>query len=218
MKYDELDQRAKEKAKLAWEDGATDTGWWEDTYGDAMTCANQLGIDIGEQTNRTVGGKHYSSPDISFSGFWSQGDGCSFSGWLRIAAMAGAIEQVKAYAPQDETLAALAVRAEALHGEFQAILVADRLADEPEYPEYTTTTAFVIKGDSHRGFRTRIEDSSGNGIPEEFEKACDSFVEDFASWIYDQLEKEHEHLTSDESFKDYIEGCEPDFDEDGDLE
>lgn len=216
MKYAELDTCAKEKAKLAWEHDATDTGWWDHTYGDAMECAKQIGIEIGEQTNRTVGGKHYLSPDISFSGFWNQGDGCSFSGRLIVTDLAGAIEKVKAHAPQDETLAALAVRAEALHGEFAAVFMADRLADEPQYPEVSMESSVTIKGDSHRGFSTKVDPQCD--FPDELEDACNSFVQDFASWIYDQLEKEHEHLTSDESFKEWIESCEPDFDEDGDLE
>lgn len=218
VKYEELDTVAKEKAKMGWEDGQTDTGWWEHVYDDAVECAKCLGIDIGEQTNRTVSGKRYPSPDISFSGFWSRGDGCSFSGQLLVAGLAGAIEKVKAHAPQDETLAALAVRAEALHGEAAAIVMADRLADHDEqrFPEFSLTASFMVKGKDHHGYSTKIDEDEA--LPEDWEKLADSFVEDFASWIYDQLKKEHEHLTSDESFKDWIESNKPDFDEDGDLE
>lgn len=219
MKYDELDQPAKDKAKLEWEAHAADTGWWDHVYHDAAECARKLGIDIGMKTSRTIGGKAIDDPDISFSGFWCQGDGCSFSGWLRMAETFDAIAEIKAHAPTDEELLRLAGVAEALHGQFQAIIVADRLSDEePLYPEYTTQTAFVIKGESHRGFSTKIEDPNSNGMPEDFEKACNEFVEAFASWIYDQLEREHEHLTSDESFNDWIKSNEPEFDEEGNLE
>lgn len=216
MKYEDLDQHAKNKVRLEWEVGQVDTGWWEHVYDDAVTCARCLGIEIGERSSRTIGGRPVNNPDIAFSGFWSQGDGCSFGGWLRMAETYDATTDVKAHAPQDEELLRLAGVAEELHAQFQAILVADRLSDEePLYPELTPQTAFVIKGESHRGFSTRIE--YNDGLPEDFEKAADELLENFARWIYNQLEAEHTHLTSDESFKDWIDDA-PDFDEEENLE
>lgn len=219
MKYHELDTSAKEQAKLRWETGETDTGWWDHVYDDAVQCARKIGIDIGSKSSRTIGGQAIDSPEISFSGFWSQGDGCSFSGWLRMAETFEATKDVQAYAPQDEELLRLAGVAEALHGQYQAILVADRLSDEePLYPEYSTQTAFTITGKSHNGFSTSVEDPNSNGMPEEFEKACNEFVEAFASWIYDRLEEEYEYLTSDERFDEWLAEESPEFDEDGNLE
>lgn len=215
MKYNELDTAAKEHAYNKWNEGEMHHDWWDCTYTDAIAIGARMGIEIGEQSNRTVGGKHYQSPDISFSGFWSQGDGCSFSGRLIIADLAGAVAKIAEYASGEE-VSALAARAEALYGEFAAIVMADRLADEQEYPDISLDSSVTIKGDSHRGFSTKIDPQCD--FPADLEKTCDSFVEDFASWIYDQLEAEHEHLTSEESFKQWVESNEPDFDEEGNLE
>lgn len=62
--YEDLSPRAKEKA-LEWFGSTLDYEWWDCTYSNAKEEADEKGFDI---------------EDIRFSGFWSQGDGASWTG------------------------------------------------------------------------------------------------------------------------------------------
>jgi hypothetical protein len=61
---DQLDDRAKENARSWWREGAADYEWWDFIYEDWKEWLERAG---------------FSGPDISFSGFSSQGDGASFT-------------------------------------------------------------------------------------------------------------------------------------------
>lgn len=64
-KFDELEGRAKERAATKLRDWATDHDWYEFVY----ECAKEDGAKRG-----------FEIEDIRFSGFWSQGDGASWTG------------------------------------------------------------------------------------------------------------------------------------------
>ena len=215
MKYAELDDRAQERAKERWLVLEPHDDWWDCTYEDAITVGALMGIEIGTESVRVVNGKSYDRPSISFSGFWSQGDGCCFSGYLRVADMAGAVEKVKGYAGEDE-LFRLAAVAEDIFARIAAVQMAQALVpdDDNDYPECSPSMSIQVNG-QERSFSTSVD---GNEIPNELEEICDKFVADFATWIYNSLEAEHDHLTSEESFKEWVESNDPDYDEDGNPE
>ncbi len=62
--YEELTPKAQEKA-LMWFSETLDNDWWDCTYANAKEDGKEKGFDI---------------EDIRFSGFWSQGDGASWTG------------------------------------------------------------------------------------------------------------------------------------------
>jgi hypothetical protein len=62
--YQELSQRAKDKA-LQWFSESLDHEWWEHIYEHAKADGPERGFEI---------------EDVRFSGFWSQGDGASWTG------------------------------------------------------------------------------------------------------------------------------------------
>lgn len=66
--YEELNPKAQEKA-LAWFGESLDYEWWDCTYASAKEDGKAKGFDI---------------EDIRFSGFWSQGDGASWTGEVDI--------------------------------------------------------------------------------------------------------------------------------------
>lgn len=66
--YEDLSPKAKERA-LEWWASTQDHDWWEHTYG----CAKEDGADMG-----------FEIEDIRFSGFWSQGDGASWTGCVNL--------------------------------------------------------------------------------------------------------------------------------------
>lgn len=213
MKYAELDERAQEKAFEKWRENEPGYQWWDSTYEDAVICARKLGIEIDEREYKTVGSGTGFQPDISFSGFCNQGDGCCFSGTLRVAEMFEATKDMAAHAPGDEELMRLAGVAENIYGMIAAYRVAQRMADNPvdEYPECCTTMTMRING-KERSYSTQVDD---NYAPPEIDKACDEFLGHFADWIYGHLEVEYDYLSGDDAFAEWVKDNDPDFDEDG---
>lgn len=63
--FDELDDRAKEKAREWYRDGSLDYEWWDTVYDYAKEAGAALGITVD---------------NIEFSGFYSYGDGACFTG------------------------------------------------------------------------------------------------------------------------------------------
>lgn len=63
-KKKEISSAAMEKVRSWLRDGNTDEGWWEYVYEKWNAALKEIG---------------FTDPDISFSGFWSQGDGASFT-------------------------------------------------------------------------------------------------------------------------------------------
>jgi hypothetical protein len=190
---------AAQKHALDKEGRELDYEWWDCTYEDVIASGELLGVVIG--SNKTIcGGRPINPPDISFSGFCSQGDGCCFSGELHIDSMANAIESMAAFTSQQE-LVDFAVRAQEIHGLIVADHISRRLiANEDDHNHYWIEPDSVvdIKGDSFRGYRTRVDDPGYENI-EKFEEMLNDFVSDYANYIHDQLENQYDHLTSDES-------------------
>lgn len=214
MKYEELDDRAKDRALDKWRENEPIDEWWDHTYADAVTVGALMGIEIGYRETRS-GSNISGSSDISFSGFCSQGDGACWSGRLRVADMAGALEKMKCHASQDEELHRLALLAESIHAQVTVVVVAQRLDDEdPEYPECTSTMSITVTG-KERGFITSVTDDD---LPPGIDQDCRTLAEDFANWIYKQLEAEYDYLTSKDTFLAWAKDNDIDFDENGNPE
>lgn len=210
MTFDELDDKAKERARDSWREGALQHEWWEYTYEDAIECAKALGFEIEQRNRPLTNGRTRVETEIWFRGFCSQGDGCCFSGTLALQDLEKAVERVKAHAPQDEELASLAILAESIWQQATAKMVELRLADEGEQIDMTST--FKIEG-RDRYYTTKVHD-----VENEYEFLQDdlnNLVSSFADWIYSQLEAEYDYQTSDECVDENIKANEMEFDEEG---
>ena len=142
-----------------------DYDWYDSTFDDAKTIGALMGFDID---------------DIYFSGFSSQGDGACFTG--RLHYRKGAVAAVKAYAPLDLKLHAIAAAwQEANANEFYRI--SGTVKHSGRY-SHENCTSFDFE-DSRRCYgwtQTGFDESS--------------FIEparDFMRWIYRQLETESEY-------------------------
>src|SRR5690606_33296995 len=76
--FDELSDKAKEKARDWYRDGQLDYDWWDSVYEMAQTAGWILGIEMDHKTKNV--------PAIYFSGFSSQGDGACFEGTYKYKA------------------------------------------------------------------------------------------------------------------------------------
>ena len=137
--------------------------------------------------------------NIWFSGFHSQGDGACFEG--SFSYKKGMVKAVKDYASLDKELHNIAIAIQELH----------RKAFYGAYGK--------VKHSGHYNHERSMwvdVDSEKGSIDED---AWRDVFADFALWIYRNLEKEYEYLTSDEAIAESLEANEVEFeiDEDGDI-
>ena len=208
FEFSELSDTAKKRARQDYVDqpGYPHDNWW--TFYDFIECAKCLGIEIGERTFPTRGGKTGSEPSIYFSGFSSQGGGASFEG--RYDCKPDAVEFIKKHAPLDEelhriaeALTALQVRAKFEYG---AAISASVTTSRSNYCHSNTMDADVTYVDT---------DDEAPDVEEDVCKEVTQLMRDFADWMYKELEAQHDWYFSDECVDECL--ADEDFDEDGDI-
>lgn len=219
--FDELSDKAKEKARDAWRRHALDYDWWSYTYEDAVRIGALMGFEVGIHVSTLPSGRRYSKPDIWFSGFSCQGDGCCWSGVIATEKLQGAMARVAAEVGTDDELVDLARVAEDLFGEIASIAAINRLApDDDDDTDDTNAGVHIGMGipitGTERSYSSRYDSSHMLiNISDELEKAVNKLAQYFADWIYKQLEAEHDHLLSDEVIDEGIDNAGLSFDEDG---
>lgn len=188
-KFDELSDKAKEKARDWFRKSVfSDNNDWDYIFDDAEECAKRIGLQIRQTEVTLMSGKKRWDPVIYFSGFSSQGDGACFEGTYSYIEKAG--EQIRDHAPEDKEL----------HR------IADRL-DEIQKENKNLVTANMV----HRGHYSHsncmeidVENADGEDLTEGTEKEVSQLMRDFADWIYQQLEKEHDYQMLDETVDENI--------------
>lgn len=204
--YDELPTDAAKAAARDWWRTASqgDSYYSESVVEDFERVANILGIDIDRA--RHGNGKE---PAVFWSGFWSQGDGASYSGTLSAKPDAGTA--IREYAPQDvelhrigDAIAALSVRFPDLYAK----------AEQGRYGAHYYH-ARTIAVDVEVG-----EDDDGNPLDAEspVDEEVTALIRDLADWLYKQLEAAYEDEQDDENVADNIRANEYTFTEDGKRE
>jgi hypothetical protein len=189
----DLDEQTREKVLDQQRNWNVDHNWWEYIYGDATCLGLLMGITVD---------------NISFSGFWSQGDGACYDG--RYSFKPGAGEAIRAEC-DDEELARIA-------DELALLQTTLKLqADVQVGAVISTRGSYSHSGTMYFDFEfgRDLEDSDPDIEPVTSELA--QLLRDFADWIYRQLEAEYEHLTSDETLTEIFSDAAHQFDEDGSI-
>lgn len=211
--FEELKGTARDRAADWLRGCASDHGWWYSTYEDASEIGVLMGFD--------------KKLDINFSGFWSQGDGASFTGNWYPAQAIGAGARVREYAPVDEKLHGIADALERAAAEFREA-VGPRLEEIHEPLRlYRTDTQYAhentVCSDPDNLFSDtaavledlRWDEEEIVGVVQTLEKAFLEAARNFMRWIYATLEQEYEFLTSDEQILELARSLEYEFTEDG---
>lgn len=185
--FDELSEDAKQKAIENLYDINVDYDWW--SYDDSKEIASLMGIDI---------------ENIYFSGFSSQGDGACFEGSYTFKK--NGVKNVKSYAPLDKEL----------HQ------IAERLQDVQKKHFYKLSANVKHSGHYYHEMCTEINVyKDGNYLHTEAELSAEDEIKyilrDYMRWIYRQLEKQYDYLTSEKAIIETIEANEYTFLEDGTL-
>lgn len=129
-------------------------------------------------------------PQIAFTGFWSQGDGASYQAFY--AFRKNAAREIRSYAPQDTRLHAIADDLLAIQRRNFYQLRAD-VSHRGRYShEYCMTISVERDSPTWQDMTADAED------------AVIEALRDLARWLYRQLEREYEYLSSDAAVDETI--------------
>lgn len=181
----ELPDGAKDRARAWYREGGFDYDWYDSVYEDFQRIAEILGIRLKTRVSRLIGGRTREDPCIWFSGFWSQGDGACWEGTYSYRKSAAA--ELRAYAPQDQTLHRIAGTLQAAQRRNVYQLHAEVLHRGTYYH------AFAMAASVTR------DSSAAAEVTGDAETMVTEAFRDLANWLYRQLEQEYDHLTSDEA-------------------
>lgn len=181
---DELSDAAKEKARAWYRQVGFDDDWYELLYEDFQCIAEILGLRLKTVPVRLYGGGMRPKPCIWFSGFWSRGDGACFEG--RYSHAKGAARKIRDHAPKDGELHRIADALQAIQRRNFYQLHADITHRDRYYHEYCMSIS--VERDS-----PTCQDRTADA-----EDVVAEVLRDLARWLYRQLEREYEYLTSDE--------------------
>jgi hypothetical protein len=193
--FDELNDKAKGRARDWWREHVfSDSNDWDCTYEDAATIADILGIDLRTRAVTLMGGGTRSEPCIYFSVFCSQGDGACFEGTYRYKP--GSVKAIKAHAPQDKELHA----------------IAETLQSIQRKAFYRISASAKHRG--HYSMDIDVDSYHAGKFDADGIRQC---LRDFADWIYSQLRKEYEYQNADEQVDGSLRANAYEFDENGNL-
>lgn len=201
--FDELTDKAKERALNNCRECNVDHDWWDYIYENEKTKALDRGVVIER---------------IEFSGFHCQGSGAAFKGYVDMSP-----DQILALLPCDLVARFHAFNAEARLLGCSILYLSPNARVNPtrclnlSFEHYDA----VYWRESNYDYKGPSLDDDYRSITEDMTKAIDSVVEDLckdiASDIYSALEAEYEYLTSDEAVAETIRTNEREFDADGCL-
>ena len=199
--FDELSEEAKEAARCWCRRHGLHDDWYDSVLEDFGRICEILDVTLATGAVPLYGGGTRDKPKVWFTGFGSQGDGACFEGWWSHGRGSG--KAIRAYAPQDEEL----------HR------IADVLRDAAKRNFYQLNAIILHRGRYCHEYCMAIEverDSPTWQPPTD--GAEDTVIEalrDLACWLYGQLERENEHLTSDETVDEALAVNQLTFTEDG---
>jgi len=191
--------------------------WWEFVYDDFEQICKILGVVLDKD-------------EPSFSGFWSQGDGASFTGayhdrgieWQGEWGEAGtphqmrlvathyaetAPEKIREYAPKDEVLHTIADELRILSRLYGPLDAKIERSSRGNYV-HDGTMAVEVYLERYDSNVEDVDEASATTIVAHVEALFLEQMRDLACWLYKQLEKEHDYLTSDEAVIEALEANE----------
>ena len=175
-KFDELSEKAKEKAIEWYRSDGFNYEWWDAVYEDAKEIGKIMGITIER---------------IFFSGFWSQGDGACFEGSYKYEV--GSVKNLKAYAPQDKMLHQIAIDlSKAQQPAFYKLFAIIK-----QQGTYLHEMSTVVE--THD-----MDEICAYDVVERLSEDITEALRDFMRWIYRSLKKEYEWLSGNEQITETI--------------
>jgi hypothetical protein len=166
--------------------------WWEFVYEDFTERMNQVGIHVS---------------NMMFSGFWSQGDGACFEGWVDDPDLFMLKHDLDGHYPYTyksiEHNGCLTVSSSHAH----------RHCHENSVTISVETDTFdcLLGYDTDTEIQQAVIDVLDQKLSDEFpdfEQSCTEIFRDYMCELYASLHKEYDYLTSDEAVIEAIEANE----------
>lgn len=229
--FDELpSESAKEKAREWWRNASASDFNADYCLTDFCAYARHLGFDVSEN-------------DISYSGFWSQGDGASFAGQYCLSGYG--LGPAQDYA-NDERLFSIELEIKKSRALFYRRLIraipCEFMADIRSMFTNRNACAYVVisRSNSRYSHEMTMRSDGGENVLDDIlyrlgddgelcdvsaiEHACEEFAENIlsdarslAQHLYYSLEREYEWSISDECVDENIIANEYEFDENGEI-
>lgn len=167
--------------------------WWDGIYTDFVLDMQALGIHIDTRTQRTAKGHIWEEPDISFSGFSSQGDGASFAGRMYCSDLLCRMEKIPAaqemYARYKSDLDCHIVWSSKGHYCHSSSMKFDFEYDLPDVDD----DAPALRQAAQQQVRDEFD-----SVMEEFFENLKKEIKGHADDLYIKLEEENDYLSDDE--------------------
>ena len=197
--FDELSESAKDRVRQRFSEriGPED---FESTVSDFVTVVGLMGFEVSGRSWTNSYGHDGTTPDVHWSGLYTQGVGVYFYGTYAYAK--GARKAVREYAPQD-------VKLHAIVDELQAL-------QRPHFYRLTAKLRRGYRDGSVAEVYTTDADGYDADVSDETERAFKDVVYALEQWLFWRLRDQDEHLTSEENVAEAMDGVW--FDEDGDEE
>lgn len=200
--YAELSEAAKERARAWWLE-CRDASDYDSVIEDFAEIARLMGFDFTTHTVRTYGGTTREEPNIWWSLGYSQSDYAGFEARYRYTK--GGAAAVKAYAPKDETLHAIAASLQ-----------------EMQQRNFWQISA-TIRFDDRRGFSIAeiLKDGCymyGSDAETEAEEVIREACKDLSHWLYKRLREEDEYMSEESTVAEAMAANGYTFREDGTRE
>lgn len=218
-KFNELSEKAKQKVREWYCENIMIDDWYYSVYEGAKMDGAERGFEI---------------EDIRFSGFWSQGDGASWTGSVHLPKFLEWLCTQDAYEPLHHRIVPfielmkdgwveqrVAVNRTGYHYVHENTVKPDsidyesldlEMGDGEGYGEAWLHSEGVLKGASVAGVAEGID---ARTLVEQLDGCVQEEVKDFCQEIYERLEQEYDWLTEDEQIAEACEANEWVFDEDG---
>lgn len=210
--FEELSDKAKDRARDWYREGALDYDWWDGVYESADQAAKYLGIDLRQKPVKLMGGGTRYDPSIWFNGFYSQGSGSAYDAIWRAEHVKG--EELKKDFATDVELHRLAdefTRIATANAEMTANIKSDRDTSINVTVEHGETADERINALEYQSPEWHAQNAQDGALAEALEEA----LKDFNCWIYKSLESEYEYLNADAQVDESIRCNEYEFTEDG---
>ena len=180
---EELPETAKERARAWYRETCLDHEWYDAVFEDFEAICRIPGVTLRTSPVRLMGGGTRDRAHLFFRGFWSQGAGASFEGSFSYAR--GAARAIRGHAPKDAEL----------HR------IADDLQAVQKRNFYQLTAVIRTRGNYCHEHRMAIEverDSpTWQSMTDGAEDTVIEALRDLVRWLYRQLQREYEYLTTD---------------------
>lgn len=168
-----------------------DYEWWDHTYEDFEEKVGKMGISIDRLRRRS------SQPAVYFSGFGNQGDGACFDGWVSdwtkfLVAVGGYDEKFICLVTVNDLR--LSWASWGVHNYSNSVRFSGELELTNPYDDETEALQFDAWNLATQNGERLINNLS----------SFEDFVTGLMDDLYDELEKEHDYLTSDEVIAEWL--------------